>query len=441
MNEIVNNNQQQFIDWFRQSSPYIHSHRKRTFVIFFGGDVVQGDNFAHFIHDISLLNSLGVRLVLVHGARPQIEQQVSNLGLTSSYANNIRITDTSTLPAVEQAIGQVRVNIEARLSMGLINTPMAGASLRVVSGNYVTARPYGVRDGIDYFHTGEVRKIDTPAIRSQLELGNITLLSPIGYSPSGEAFNLHAEDVATEAAIALKADKLIIMTDGFLQDRHAEQITQLDIKQAKKLLLKDCFNTELQSHLSNATQACERGVTRAHLINHQIDGSLLIELYSRDGCGTLISAEQYEGLRTAAIDDVGGILEIIQPMENQGVLAQRSREQLELEITQFNIIERDGMIIACAALYPYAEESMGEVACLAVHPDYRKSGRGDILLQQLETQAKKLNLNQLFLLTTHTAHWFIERGFVEQDIDNLPVSKKKLYNLQRNSKIFIKELD
>lgn len=440
MNKITDS-KQQFIDWFRQSSPYIHSHRKRTFVIFFGGDVVQGDNFAHFIHDISLLNSLGVRLVLVHGARPQIEKQVSNLGLTSSYANNIRITDRLTLPAVEQAIGQVRVNIEARLSMGLINTPMAGASLRVVSGNYVTARPYGVREGIDYFHTGEVRKIDTAAIRSQLELGNITLLSPIGYSPSGEAFNLHAEDVATEAAIALKADKLIMMTDGFLQNKDAELITQLDIKQAKKLLLKDCFNTELQSHLNNATQACDRGVTRAHLINHQIDGSLLIELYSRDGCGTLISAEQYEGLRTANIDDVGGILEIIQPMEEQGVLAERSREQLELEITQFNVIERDGMIIACAGLYPYAEEGMAEVACLAVHPDYRQSGRGDILLQQLETQAKKLNLKQLFLLTTHTAHWFIERGFLEQETDNLPISKKSLYNLQRNSKVFIKEIN
>jgi len=441
MNKIADNNQQQFIDWFRQSSPYIHSHRKRTFVIFFGGDVVQSDNFAHFINDISLLNSLGVRLVLVHGARPQIEKQISNLGLTSSYAENLRVTDSTTLPAVEQAVGQVRVNIEARLSMGLINTPMAGASLRVVSGNYVTARPYGVRNGVDYFHTGEVRKIDTDAIRSQLELGNITLLSPIGYSPSGEAFNLHAEEVATEAAIALKADKLIMMTDGFLQDKQAEQITQLDINQAKKLLLKDSFNVELQSHLNNATQACERGVKRAHLINHQIDGSLLIELYSRDGCGTLISAEQYEGFRIATIDDVGGILEIIQPMENEGVLAQRSREQLELEITQFSIIERDGMIIGCAALYPYAEESMAEVACLAVHPDYRQTGRGDSLLQQLEAQAKKLNLNQLFLLTTHTAHWFIERGFVEQDIEKLPVSKKDLYNLQRNSKIFIKPLD
>jgi len=441
MNKIADNNQQQFIDWFRQSSPYIHSHRKRTFVIFFGGDVVQSDNFAHFINDISLLNSLGVRLVLVHGARPQIEKQISNLGLKSSYAENLRVTDSTTLPAVEQAVGQVRVNIEARLSMGLINTPMAGASLRVVSGNYVTARPYGVRNGVDYFHTGEVRKIDTDAIRAQLELGNITLLSPIGYSPSGEAFNLHAEEVATEAAIALKADKLIMLTNGFLQDKHEEQITQLDINQAKKLLLKDCFNTELQSHLNNATQACERGVKRAHLINHQIDGSLLIELYSRDGCGTLISAEQYEGFRIATIDDVGGILEIIQPMEDQGVLAQRSREQLELEISQFSIIERDGMIIACAALYPYAEENMAEVACLAVHPDYRQTGRGDSLLQQLEAQAKKLNLNQLFLLTTHTAHWFIERGFVEQDIEKLPVSKKDLYNLQRNSKIFIKQLD
>ena len=439
MNKVVDN-KQQFVNWFRQSSPYIHSHRKRTFVIFFGGEIIQNENFAHFIHDISLLNSLGVRLVLVHGARPQIEQQISALGLESTYADNLRITNTETLPAVEQAIGQVRVNIEALLSMGLINTPMAGASLRVVSGNYVTARPYGVRNGIDYYHTGEVRKVDTDAIRSQLELGNITLLSPIGYSPSGEAFNLHAEDVATETAIALKADKLILMTDGFLEDKHQQLITQLDLKQAKKLLLKSYFNTHLQSHLHNAVQACERGVYRAHLINHQVDGSLLIELYSRDGSGTLISADKYEGLRTATIDDVGGILEIIQPLEDTDVLAQRSREQLELEITQFNIIERDGMIIGCAALYPYPEENMAEVACLAVHTDYQKSGRGDILLQRLEKQAKKLKLEQLFILTTHTAHWFIERGFAEQNIEDLPVSKKGLYNLQRNSKIFIKPL-
>lgn len=441
MHKIIENKQQQFVDWFRQSSPYIHSHRKRTFVIFFGGDVVQGNNFAHFINDISLLNSLGVRLVLVHGARPQIEKQISDLGLTSSYSENLRVTDAKTLPAVEQAVGQVRVNIEARLSMGLINTPMAGSSLRVVSGNFVTARPYGVRNGVDHCHTGEVRKVDTDAIHAQLALGNIILLSPIGYSPSGEAFNLHAEDIATEAAIALNADKLIMMTDGFLANKNNELITQLDLNQAKKLLLKACFNTAQQSHLNNATQACERGVKRSHLINHLVDGSLLIELYSRDGCGTLVSAEQYEGLRTASIDDVGGILEIIQPLENQDVLAQRSREQLELEITQFYVIERDGMIIACAALLPYPEENMAEVACLAVHPAYRETGRGNSLLQQLETQARNLHLNQLFLLTTHTAHWFIERGFVEQKIEDLPVSKKQLYNLQRNSKIFIKPLD
>lgn len=439
MNKYTDN-KQQFVNWFRQSSPYIHSHRKRTFVIFFGGEIIQSENFAHFIHDISLLNSLGVRLVLVHGARPQIEQQISALGLKSTYAENLRITNTDTLPAVEQAVGQVRVNIEALLSMGLINTPMAGASLRVVSGNYVTARPYGVRNGVDHQHTGEVRKVDTDAIRSQLELDNITLLSPIGYSPSGEAFNLRAEDVATETAIALKADKLIMMTDGFLEDKEHQLITQLDLKQAKKLLLKANISAQLQSHLNNTIQACERGVHRAHLINHQVDGSLLIELYSRDGSGTLISADKYEGLRTATIDDVGGILEIIQPLEETDVLAQRSREQLELEITQFNIIERDGMIIGCAALYPYPEENMAEIACLAVHADYQNSGRGDILLQLLETQAQKLKLSQLFLLTTHTAHWFIERGFVEQNIDDLPISKKELYNLQRNSKIFIKPL-
>lgn len=441
MKRTKENNQQQFIEWFRQSSPYIHSHRKRTFVIFFGGELIQGENFAHFIHDISLLNSLGVRLVLAFGARQQIEQQVSSLGLTSKYTNNLRITSSDILPAVEQSVGQVRTNIEARLSMGLINTPMAGASLRVVSGNFVTARPYGIRDGVDFCHTGEVRKIDTDAIQAQLQQGNITLLSPIGYSPSGEAFNLHAEDVATEAAIALGADKLIMMSDGFLQNKHNELITQLDLKQAKKLLLKDCFSTDLQSYLKNASLACQRGVHRSHIINHQIDGSLLIELYSRDGCGTLISAESYEGLRTATIDDVGGILEIIQPLEQQGVLAQRSREQLELEIKRFSVIERDGMIIACAALYPFPDENMAEVACMAVHPDYQRAGRADSLLQQLQKQAKKRNLKQIFILTTHAEHWFIERGFVEQQLDDLPVSKKELYNLQRNSKIFVKPLE
>lgn len=436
-----NNKQQQFVDWFRNSSPYIHSHRKRTFVILFGGEAVQSDSFAHLINDFALLNSLGVRLVLVHGARPQIEQQIQSLGLTSDYAQDLRVTDDTLLPAVEQAVGQVRVNIEAQLSMGLVNTPMSGAKLRVVSGNYVNARPYGVRNGIDFCHTGEVRKIDTQAIKDQLALGNIVLLSPIGYSLTGEAFNLRAEDIATETAIELQADKLIIMmTSKGVVDADDNLVAQLDLHSALDALDTLQLNDEIHTHLNSAVHAVNNGVSRVHLISHQTDGSLLLELYSRDGTGTMISAEQYEGLRQATIDDVGGILELIRPLEQQNILAKRSREQLELEIERFFVAERDGMIVACAALYAYPDEKVGELACLAVHADYRRDGRGDSLLKLIEKKAQQSGLKHLFILTTHTAHWFIERGFLEQGLDELPVQRKQLYNLQRNSKVFIKRL-
>jgi len=350
----MNSPTQQYVDWFRGSSPYIHSHRGRTFVIYISGETINHTGFAHLIHDIALLNSLGVKLVLVHGARPQIETHLKTLKITSFFHQGWRITPTTTLPAIEQAVGQVRVNIETQLSKGLINTPMAGAALRVISGNFVTARPYGVRDGIDFGFTGEVRKVDTHAIAQQLALNNIVLLSPIGYSPSGEAFNCRAEDVATATASALNADKLIfMMPETGVKNEHQKIIPQLSVIEATSLFEGAHNNEVTQSHLSNAIRACNAGVRRTHLISHETDGALLLELYTRDGSGTMITIETYEGLRQATINDVGGILELIQPLEQQHILAHRSREQLELEIEKFTLIERDGMIIACAALYPY----------------------------------------------------------------------------------------
>ena len=431
---------QQYVNWFRGSSPYIHKHRGSTLVISLGGEAVEHPGFASLIHDIALLNSLGVRLVLVHGARPQIEKQLNALGLQSKFEQGMRITDAEILPGVEQAVGQVRLNIETKLSMGLINTPMAGAALRVVSGNFVTARPYGIRNGIDFGHTGEVRRIDCEAIQQQLKLDNIVLLSPIGYSPTGEAFNCRAEEVATATASELKADKLIFIMDAEgVKDAQDEIIHQLDLLQAEKLLAEK-HNDELTLlHLASAVSACKKGVSRAHLISHTIDGALLLELYTRDGSGTLITSETYEGLRQASIDDVGGILELIQPLEAEGILAHRSREQLELEIKQFVVIERDGMIIACAAYFPY-ESGCAELACVAVHEDYRNQGRAVELLQHIEQACIKQNIKKLFILTTHTTHWFMEKGFQQDDIENLPVERRELYNYQRNSKVFCKTL-
>ena len=441
MDKIIKNNSH--VDWFRQSAPYIHAHRGRTFVILFGGEAVEDSGFANLIHDVALLGSLGVRIVLVHGARPQIERQLTTLKVKSKFADNMRITLNENMPAVEQAVGQVRMSIEAQLSMGLPNTPMAGASLRVVSGNFVTAQPYGIHNGIDFCQTGNVRNVDASAIKQHLKNENVVLVSPIGYSPTGEIFNLHAEDVATETAIALNADKLIfVMENNQVTDNDGNLLQQLDLPQAEAWLKNhNGDNKETQTHLNNAAHACRGGVRRVHLLSRQVDGALLQELYTRDGIGTLVTAETYEGLRHAVIDDIGGIMELISPLEEKGVLVKRSREQLELDTNNFTVIERDGMIIACAALFTFAETEAAELACLAVHQDYQVHGRGDDLMQHIEWQARKKHMKKLFTLTTQTMHWFIERGFVECNIDDLPIEKKSLYNYQRNSKILCKQLN
>ncbi len=428
------------IDWFRASAPYIHTHRGSTFVILFGGEAVNHSGFAHLIHDIALLGSLGVRLVLVHGARPQIEKQLNTLGLDSTFSDELRITPSENMPGVEQAVGQVRMAIEAQLSMGLPNTPMAGAAIRVVSGNFITAQPYGIRDGVDFGQTGNVRNVDAEAIINQLEQNNVVLVSPIGYSPTGETFNLRAEDVATETAIALGADKLIfIMENNGVTDKDGKLLQQLNITQAERWQENHGQKTEYdkvtQSHLNKAAHACRNGVTRAHMISREIDGALLLELYSRDGVGTLVSADNYEGLRTATIDDIGGIMELISPLEEQGFLVKRSLEQLELDIHNFTIIERDSMIIACAALFLFPEEKAAELACLAVHPDYQQQGRGNDLMEHIEWQSRKQHITELFTLTTQTTHWFLERGFNEVPLEKLPMEKQSLYNYQRKSKI------
>ena len=430
-----------FVRWFRQSSPYIHAFRGRTFVLVFDGAAVKDEGFAHFIHDVALLDSLGIRVVLVHGDRPQIAQRLKARGLNAHCARGIRVTDDIALACVKEAAGTVRVEIEALLSMGLANSPMAGARIRVASGNFVTAKPVGIREGVDYGHTGEVRRIDTEAIKQRLDNDAIVLLSPLGYSPTGEVFNLASNEVATATAIALQADKLIFLTETDRRHRAEQSLErELTLSSAQQIVHAHHTDNQPLHYLSNAVDACQRGVHRVHLIDRGVDGGLLQELFSRDGIGTLISAENYEDLRQATIEDVGGILELIAPLEQRGILMRRSREQLELEIDHFTVVVRDGSIIACAAVHPYSDEAIAEIACVAVHPDYRASGRGDALLKALEKRAKAQGAKQLFVLTTQTAHWFQERGYTPHPLSSLPVKKQALYNYQRRSKAFVKEL-
>lgn len=425
---------------FRQSAPYINAHRGKTFVLMFGGEAVDDANFANIISDIALLNSLGVRLVLVHGARPQIDHRVALRNIRLRFHNDIRITDKDTIESVKDAAGSVRSQIEALLTMGLANSPMHGAQIRVCSGNLVVAMPMGVRDGVDYELTGLVRRIDVTGINDHLNDGSIVLLGPMGYSPTGEVFNLSHEDVATQAAIHLKADKLIIFThsEGLLNEE-GKLIRNVDRKRFQTLL-DSAPDHASRSVLSAVAASLDAGVSRCHFVSYRNDGALLQELFTRDGTGTLVSQDYYEQLRRATIEDVGGILKLINPLEEKGVLVKRSRELLESEIDRFTVVERDGMIIACAALYPYLQESMGELACVVTHPDYRGTSRGERIMNAIIDQAKSLGLSRIFVLTTVTGHWFREQGFVPSSVDELPDGKKRLYNYQRNSKVLMLQL-
>lgn len=437
-----------FVHWFRSATPYIHAFGGRTFVIAFGGEVVNDKQFVALSHDLNLLASLEVRLVLVHGSRPQIEQRLKRAKLETKLVSGMRVTDDDAMEAVKEANGAIRVEIEALLSMGLVNSPMAGSDIRVASGNFVTAKPLGVRDGVDLQHTGEVRRVDAIGIQKRLDDGELVLLSPLGYSPTGEAFNLSLEDVAVSAAIALDADKLIFLMDSEgVHNLRGELLREMTAEKAKNLLrnVRDSehainISEDINYYLPAAVRACEHGVARTHLISRHIDGAIIQELFTHDGIGTMITEQTLESMRQANIDDVGGILKLIEPLENEGILVRRGRERIEMEINYFYVMEHDGRVIGCAALYPFPAEKTAEFACLAIDPAYRGGGRGDRLFNYCQEQAKEQGCKTLFCLTTRTEHWFLERGFVEQGVDQLPAEKQSLYNFQRKSKVFYKPL-
>jgi amino-acid N-acetyltransferase len=435
-------NDSQFIRWFRGAAPYINAHRGQVFVVQFGGELVASDAFTAFIHDVVLLDALGIKLVLVHGARPQVDERIVRQGGTPEFANGRRVTSEATLTLVKEAVGLVRFEVESRLSMGMANSPMAGAQIRVNSGNFVTARPVGVRDGVDFGYSAEVRKVDSQAIAACAANDQIVLLSPVGYSPTGEMFNMSSEEVATAAAVAIGATKLVMVADARTDESLPRQLTLVEAKAALITLHQQRGETAPTSaqQLAGAVHACRNGVRRAHILDGAIDGALLQELFTRDGVGTMVSADVYDETRVATVEDVAGIVELISPLEADGVLVRRSRDKLENEVGRFTVMERDGAVVACAALYPVNGTDLAELACLAVHPLYRSRERGDALLAQIEARARAADATQLFVLTTHTAQWFVERGFANVSVDALPVERRDMYNYQRNSKVLIKSL-
>ena len=426
---------QHHIKWFRDSLPYINAHRNNTFVLHLSGDALESANLPNIISDIALLNSLGVKLVLVHGASPQIDRQLAVLSKTWEEMDGKRITTPELLGDVTGVIGGVKADIEARLSMGLVNSPMHGSSILVTSGNFVKAKPLGIINGADFHHTGATRKINAHSINQQLDGGAVVIISPLGYSPSGEIFTLDSMELSADVATALEAEKLVYFSqEPGIRDENGDVISEVQVHEV------DAVNSNPTDEifLKLTSKACHQGVNRCHILSYLDDGALLEELFTRDGSGTQVIRVSYEQVRKAEPEDVAGIIELIAPLEDQGMLVKRSRELIESEVDRFTVIERDGLIVSCGALYPF--DNRGELACLATHPDYRDNDRGELLLSAIEREAQELKLNSLFVLTTHSAHWFVERGFKESEVSQLPDSKKSLYNYQRNSKYFEKVL-
>lgn len=431
------------VKFFRDTAPYINMHRGKTFVIAVPGEGIGHDNFPHIVQDIALLTSLGVRVVLAYGAEPQIDARLGAEDLAPRHCGGVRIVDSAAMAVVRGVVGSIRIDIEALLSMGVANSPMHGACIRVVSGNFMVAKPMGVRGGVDFHLTGEVRRIDRDGIRRQLDDGAIVLLPPIAYSPTGEAFSLAVEEVATQAAIALGAEKLILFGAHTGVATGAGQLQKIiSLADVPSWLTHLTGEPALSAALLAGYRACLNGVPRSHLISHAEDGALLGELFTREGAGTLILRDGAEIIRQASIDDVGGILDLIRPLEEQGVLVKRSRELLETEISRFHVlVDSEGMVVSCAALYPFAGSQSAELACVATHPDFHNRGLASRMLAHLEQLAREeLGLRQLFVLTTRAAHWFLEKGFKPSTLDALPAEKADLYNYQRRSKIFQKDV-
>ena len=434
-------NPNQFVQWLRSVAPYIHAFRGKTFVVAFPGELVTAGALPVLAQDLSLLVALGIRVVIVHGSRPQVAEQLALRNVEGRFHNGIRITDLPALECAKEAAGELRLDIEAAFSQGLPNTPMSNAAIRIISGNFVIARPLGVFDGVDLELTGVTRKIASETIQPILETDSLVLLSPLGFSPTGEVFNLTMEDVAAATAIALHAEKLIFITETtMMTDIAGTEIRELSSHQAEAVLQAGFLPPDTAFYLEHAIKACNSGVDRAHIVPFEMDGSALLELFTHDGVGTMISHENLESLRQATIEDVGGIIKLIEPLEADGTLVKRGRELIEREIEQFSVIDHDGVIFGCAALYPFPEAKMGEMACLIVSQDTQTQGDGERILKHMENRARAAGLTKLFVLTTRTMHWFKKRGFVPATVDDLPKDRQHMYNWQRKSQVLIKTL-
>lgn len=387
------------------------------------------------VEDLVLLNALGVHLVLVQSTRHTIDSYIREQGIANTHHGHRRITDETLLKKIIELACKNEL-IFRGLFIRALDRNRSRSSL--ISGNFVSAKPLGIHDGIDHKLTGSVRRVDAGGIRRQLDAGSVVYLDHLTHSPAGELYNLASEEVAAETAVALNADKLILMGEtSYCVDQKGDHVSELALSLIGTI--RSNQNDELKRRLDAAERAVRRGVERCHLLGTGLDGAILTELMTTEGTGTLVASQPTTSIRQGRIDDLPGLIHLLAPMEENGTLIQRSRDKLEAEINHFYVIEQDDRILGTAALHPL-DDQCAELAALTADQAAPEHNIGTKLLRHIEEQARAKSLQSLFVLTTQASDWFKERGFVMSSIEELPENRQALYNFQRNSLILKKEL-
>lgn len=414
---------------------YIPRFRDRTFIIAIDGAIVTDENFANILLDVAVLRSLNIRVVLVHGAAAQIRLLADQQGVKATDFDGTGITDEGTLRLALEAANRLTHEILEGLSAN---------DLRAASTNSIIAHPLGILQGTDHRLTGKVERVDTEFLQSLLTQGIIPVIPPLGFDGDGKTYRVNSDAIAVSLAEALKATKLIYITDAAGLIRQGEVIRQMAVADLLTLLktVKTEIPTALLSKAQHAAAACVAGVPRVHIIDGRVDTGLLAEVFSNEGVGTLIYANEYQHIRPALKKDVRHILMLTKSAVASEELMKRTRSGIERQIGDYYIFEIDKNPVACVALHPYPEQGKGELACLFVSPSHENQGIGRKLIQFVETRARELGMTELITLSTQAFTYFQSKaGFSEGTPEDLPPLRREKYDQSgRNSKILLKRL-
>lgn len=414
---------------------YIPRFRDKVFVLSIDGAIVTEENFANILTDVALLRSVNIRVVLVHGAGAQIKALAAQQGVAASDATGVGITDAPTL--------QLALTAANRLTHEILEG-LAAHDLRAACTNAIIAHPMGILQGVDHLYTGKVERVDTGLLQILLQQDIIPVVPPLGFDGDGRTYRVNSDGVAAALAESLRATKLIFITthDGF--ERGGQLIRQIPVSELDTLIVsaKNDIEPDILSKLVHGSQACRAGVPRTHIINGRLDESLLAEVFSNEGVGTLIYANEYQQIRRALKKDVRSILQLTKDSVRTEELVKRTRATIEKQIGDYYIFEIDKNPVACVALHIYADHAKGELACLYVRPSHENQGIGRKLIQFVESRARELGLAELITLSTQAFTYFQSKGgFVEGTPEDLPPARREKYEASgRNSKILLKKL-